>query len=280
MYKTLFDIPVKIRDFYHEEIRTEQEVIDGVPQFEVIQVPGFDENGDPTTYPKTVPKMIDVTYIVENSRHDLKTWEDVKNVTIIHKGNKDHVVEHFIKKAIENDSWEFHDKWKEWNNKAELLQEEKDNYVPPTPEEVSNGAYIIDYDELIAAHALKEPTKKDNFDKVKSIKLESTTLKRDRERIKGISFDGYSQNIRKEDTADIDSKLSLINNGAASVQWVFSSEESKMINKDEATRLGEAMSLAIDTLYSKEFQIKEIIKSKTTTEELLEVDIPTLWEQL
>lgn len=156
---TLLDVPEKIREFYHEQTKNEQVFEeDGItPVLSPEPYTYTDENGIEQTRTKMVPVYQDNTYIVENKRHDLKSWKEVKAVINNVKGKKDEFVDYCIEKAILTDKWKFHDEWVEWKGKLTELEEEQASYIEPIQEEIDNGAVVIDYAALISEHSAKEP---------------------------------------------------------------------------------------------------------------------------
>ena len=157
-YKTLIEIPLTIREFYHEEIRNEQVFEeDGItPVLASEDYIYFDMDMIEQTATRQVPVFQDNTYIVENTRWDLKSWQDVDAVVINHKGRNDTVVNSFVSKAILSDKWKFHDEWLVWNDKLELVISDRDTYTPITDEE---GILEVapNFEEIILNIQSKEP---------------------------------------------------------------------------------------------------------------------------
>lgn len=281
MYKDISEVPVNIREFYHEEVRKDPVFNDdGSPVLVEEEYKYIDENGDEQIGMRFVQIYEDNLYVIENSRNDLKTWEDVNNVIRIHKGKKNKVVNHFMKKANENDMWEYHDLFVEWKSILDELKEDKNNYISPTQEEIDSGVEVIDFDSLIAEHESKEPINKDNEEKVKEILLEISSLLRDMERLKPIDFKGKKQKIRKDDTSDLDSKLTQIEKVKSPVAWTYSSEEVEMLDHNSALELGKAMGEAVDLLYYKESLLKKLIRSTISIDNLFDLDVDNEWKLL
>ena len=160
-YNTLLDVPKQIREFYHEEIRSEQVFEeDGItPVLSPETYVYIDENGDEQEGTKYVPTFEDVVYIVKNSTNDLKSWTEVKAVIANVKGGKETFVEYCIEKAIEADKYKFCNEWENWNVVLEDLLEAQANYTEPTQEEIEGGAQVIDYAAKIAVQEAAEPVK-------------------------------------------------------------------------------------------------------------------------
>ena len=144
-YKTLMEIPEEIREFYSEEIRTEQVFEeDGItPVLVDEEYTYIDENMEEQTGIKKVATYSDNTYIVENTRYDLKSEEDVKTVVINSKGRNDTVVNYFIEKYLEAKKFEFLDNYKEYETKLAEAIEDRDNYVEIEDVETPNFEEII-----------------------------------------------------------------------------------------------------------------------------------------
>lgn len=114
-YKTLQEVPAEIRDYFYEET-VKEPVMDEDGNAVLVQesFTYVDENGDTQTGYKMVPKLEDVTYVLEKEPEDLKAWDDVDFVIEHHKGNNDTVVRYFVAKAIEYDNYEWFISYKEW----------------------------------------------------------------------------------------------------------------------------------------------------------------------
>lgn len=144
---TLESIPVAIRDFYHEETRSEPTGNKLTEKYTVL-----DEEGQETPAERLVDEYAVVTYVVMNARNDLKTWQDVERVKSL--GRYD-VTLYNIQKAHENDRWAFHDSYINW------LQ---DNPVPESPlflvlvgEDIEPEFNLERYEQTVAAWQDQEP---------------------------------------------------------------------------------------------------------------------------
>lgn len=168
MYNTLMEVPDKIRDFYYEDIRQEFDYFDYKTE--------IDEEGN--EYQVKFPVYKDVVYIIELKPYDLKTIEDVKACMINAQGKKDDVVDYYIKKALENEKFEFLADWKAWEAMRIHLEEVEEAYVPI--EDVD----APDFEEIMIAHLLKEP--KQTIETIEHLKIVHYAEFRKAE------YDGYS----------------------------------------------------------------------------------------
>ncbi|MCG6227105.1 DUF4376 domain-containing protein [Vibrio furnissii] len=103
---TLESVPSAIRDFYHEETRRE-------PTGNKVSESYTYENGagESVFAERLVDEYADITYLVQNSRSDLKSWNDVELAKA--KSTYD-TTRYFMEKACEGELWSFHDAYLAW----------------------------------------------------------------------------------------------------------------------------------------------------------------------
>ncbi|MBL4297858.1 hypothetical protein H8F06_21500 [Vibrio fluvialis] len=110
---TLESVPFAIRSFYHQEVRSEATGAQVSEDYTYIDSEGQEQTGT-----RLVDEYQDVSYLVMNSRHDLKSWADVESAKA--HGNYDAVC-HFIEKAWESYHWVFHDAYLAWLEKKPVI---------------------------------------------------------------------------------------------------------------------------------------------------------------
>ncbi|WP_044362355.1 DUF4376 domain-containing protein [Vibrio fluvialis] len=103
---TLQSVPSAIREFYHEETRREP-TGNKVSESYTYQ----NEAGESIPAERLVDEYADITYLVQNSRSDLKSWDDVELAKA--KSTYD-TTRYFIEKACEGELWSFHDAYLAW----------------------------------------------------------------------------------------------------------------------------------------------------------------------
>ncbi|MFH4619370.1 DUF4376 domain-containing protein [Vibrio furnissii] len=103
---TLESVPSAIRDFYHEETRRE-------PTGNKVSESYTYQNGAGETVPadRLVDEYANITYLVQNSRSDLKSWNDVELAKAKSTYN---TTRYFMEKACEGELWSFHDAYLAW----------------------------------------------------------------------------------------------------------------------------------------------------------------------
>ncbi|WP_441257738.1 DUF4376 domain-containing protein [Vibrio sp. Vf1514] len=103
---TLESVPFAIREFYHEETRRE-------PTGNKVSESYTYQSGTGETVPaeRLVDEYADITYMVQNSRSDLKSWNDVDLAKA--KSTYD-TTRYFMEKACEGELWSFHDAYLAW----------------------------------------------------------------------------------------------------------------------------------------------------------------------
>ncbi|WP_412497253.1 hypothetical protein [Vibrio fluvialis] len=113
---TLESVPFAIRSFYHQEVRSEATGAQVSEDYTYIDSEGQEQTGT-----RLVDEYQDVSYLVMNSRHDLKSWADVESAKA--HGTYDAVC-HFIEKASESELWLFHDSYLAWLDGEPVLDDE------------------------------------------------------------------------------------------------------------------------------------------------------------
>lgn len=144
---TLQNVPLAIRDFYHEETRSEPTDNKLIKIYTVL-----DAEGQEISAERLVDEYPDVIYIVMNGRNDIKSWQDVARVKAF--GNYD-VTRYNIQQAHENDRWAFHDAYINW------LQDKPDLgsplFLAPSGEDSEPEFSQEWYDQAVTAWQEQEP---------------------------------------------------------------------------------------------------------------------------
>lgn len=132
MFKKISDVPAPISMFYHEEVRNEPVFKDDdvTPVMISKEYTYMDENGNAKTGVRDIHKHQDNTYVIENERTDLKSWDDVDRVITKAKGKNDSFIKYCVGKASEADKWAFHDNYIEWMNKCSEINEHNESLSP------------------------------------------------------------------------------------------------------------------------------------------------------
>ncbi len=170
MFDLITDVPNKILEFYHEEVRSEP-TGNQIPETYTY----VDENGDTQTGTRMVDEYADVTYVVENTRCQPVSFSQVDNIIELRAGTLPDVVDTFIGFALETKDWEYHDSY------LEYLALEPNADDPKYLEEVPGSdpiEYVYDYindrtEWLLAVPDAKDPTvtisewKITNYDKLR-----------------------------------------------------------------------------------------------------------------
>ncbi|NNN44718.1 MULTISPECIES: DUF4376 domain-containing protein [unclassified Vibrio] len=139
----LADLPAPIQTFYKEEVRQEP-TGNKIPESYTY----FDEEGVERTGERLVNEYESIIYLVEKSRHDLKTWGFVEQVKL--RNNYD-FTRYCIEKACEAEEWLFHDDYLEWLNKEPKKEDEK--YLVEDKE----GELVYNYEDDLATWKSLEP---------------------------------------------------------------------------------------------------------------------------
>ena len=140
LYKYMFnktqgyvkDLPIVIQPFYVDELRSE-------PTGEQIKETyiGFDEDGNPVEMIRMVDEYVDINYVVEKPRYDLKSWDYVeKALNYEAKING-------IYKACEAEQWAYNDEYVEWYFRPEPVRarNEDGTLIGDNPETPENEAW-------------------------------------------------------------------------------------------------------------------------------------------
>lgn len=153
-FETLDKVPEPIRKFYHEEMLHEP-TGNKVSESYTYQ----DESGKDVTVERLVDEYADVTHVVINDRHDLKSWSDVELAKV---RSTYETTRYFIEKAHESDLWVFHDFYIRWLESEPVLgegdnaQEEYEALhnswlnVEPVNEVASLDTAIVEYHQELA----------------------------------------------------------------------------------------------------------------------------------
>ncbi|MCG6268268.1 hypothetical protein [Vibrio furnissii] len=144
---TLGSVPFAIRDFYHEETRSEPTGNKLTEKYTVL-----DAEGQETPSERLVDEYADVTYVVMNARQDLKTWQDVERVKAL--GRYD-VTRYNIGKAHERDLWVFHDAYLTWLGRKPALDAEV--FMVKSDADSEPSFSQDNYDAALASWQSQEP---------------------------------------------------------------------------------------------------------------------------
>ncbi|WGY45025.1 DUF4376 domain-containing protein [Vibrio sp. ABG19] len=144
---TLFDLPDPIRNFYHEELRTlpTGNKISSVYKYQ-------DEDGVEQETVRLVDEYIDVSFLVENPRDDLKSWAFV---SLAKERGDPESVKYTISKACEAEKWAFHDEYLAWLERTPVLDDSA--FLERIDEESEPVFSPALYDAAIDAWQLDEP---------------------------------------------------------------------------------------------------------------------------
>ncbi|AUR87159.1 hypothetical protein HYP58_gp13 [Vibrio phage 1.097.O._10N.286.49.B3] len=126
------DLPVVMQPFYQDELRRE-------PTGEQIEETyiGFDADGNKVELVRMVDEYVDVNYVVEKPRYDLKSWDYVE------KAQNYEAKINGIYKACEAEQWAYHDEYVEWYFRPEpkRAQDENGQFIGDDPETPENEAW-------------------------------------------------------------------------------------------------------------------------------------------
>lgn len=216
MFQTLNDVPVQIREFYEEDVRSE-------PTGNTIDVPYTyeDEEGNKQQAVRPEPEYADVTYIV------LKPFGEIQhNVEVLLANNSDlELVNRFI--GFENNGIDksYHDKFLAWYN-DEPMQDDEEFYVYENPE--IDDSMIYSQDLFNAAHQdwqSEEPVR-DPHKTLEDYPAHKSYLK-----LRGVEFEGVLCSATKEDFWGLSAAEAWIRAGNSSV-WEFHNGNKLELTKD------------------------------------------------
>jgi len=170
-FETIESVPECLLPFYITEIRTEL-TGNKIPE----QYESTDEQGGISLLTRMVDEYTDNTYVMENVRHDLKSWEQVMSArTYTHKV-------HCINKACEAEQWKFHDKYITWlgdvPREPEQARNENGTFVADNPDTNINEHWVKGYtpelhEAALITYSNEEPVNLSNNPLVKIAELDN-----------------------------------------------------------------------------------------------------------
>lgn len=128
MFEKLENVPLAIKEFYHEMTVLESLLDENgklVTREETYEY--YDGNGELQTGVRLAPVYHEVTYVKENNRNDLKSWDFVE--LVMSRKGKFEFIKHCINKACESERWQFHDEYIKWCNSAPNEADERYSLV-------------------------------------------------------------------------------------------------------------------------------------------------------
>jgi hypothetical protein len=201
MFNVINDVPEAIKSFYVEDTRSEQQYDDeGNPIMTHEQYEYEDEEGNTQTGIREVPLFVDVTYVVELPRNDLKSWADVERVKL--KG-RIKVITHFINKACENDDWIFHDKYIAWFNLAPDMDDDKYSLLDEDNQPVYS--YADDHGLWLEGEPTRIPS--DPLYYIAAYNAENAKAVRDNKILSNIEVNGLVWQVADKDRNNINEAL-------------------------------------------------------------------------
>lgn len=242
---TLESVPFAIREFYHEETRRE-------PTGNKVSESYTYQNGTGETVPaeRLVDEYADITYMVQNSRSDLKSWNDVDLAKA--KSTYD-TTRYFMEKACEGELWSFHDAYLAWLENEPSLDD--DAFFTPgegDDEPTFNESW---FEAALDAWANAEPVKSVTSLETVLAEYHQALAKQYRESVieGNIVVHGVEWQINKEVRDNMNEAIAYaVRNslpGTTPRQWILADNSLRETTVDELRSVLNAYAERLDTVF-------------------------------
>lgn len=242
---TLQSVPSAIRDFYHEETRREP-TGNKVSESYTYQ----NEAGESVPAERLVDEYADITYLMQNSRLDLKSWNDVELAKA--KSTYD-TTRYFIDKACEGELWSFHDAYLAWLESEPSL----DDVAFFTPGEEGDEPTFNEswFEAALDAWANAEPVKAVTSLETVLAEYHQALAKQYRESVveSNIIVHGVEWQINKEGRDNMNEAIAYATRnslpGTTPRQWILADNSLRETTVDELTGVLNAYTERLDAVF-------------------------------